>query len=203
MMQSGSQDESLFEMPEQVPVDLQKTGRIGPWVRKSVAVPYKNAWIQVEHHEVVDPSGANGIYGVVRYRHRALGCIPLHDDGTITLVGQHRYPLDRYFWEIPEGGGRPGHDPLEEMQRELQEETGLTARTWIPLGEIHLSNSCSDESALLWLARDLTEGVARPDSNEQIEVKRIPFQEALEQALDGRLTDSLSVVALLRAARLV
>lgn len=202
-MQSGGQDDTIFELSADVPPDLQKVGQVGPWVRKSVAVPYRNAWIQVEHHEVLDPSGANGIYGVVRYRHRALGCIPLHADGTITLVGQHRYPLDRYFWEIPEGGGRPGCDPLEEMQRELLEETGLTARTWISLGELHLSNSCSDESALLWLARDLTEGVARPDSNEQLAVRRILFQDAVEQALDGRLTDSLTVAALLRAAHLV
>lgn len=202
-MPHPEQEESLFEMSAKVPPELQQGITIGPWTRKTVAVPYRNPWIQVEHHEVIDPSGANGIYGVVHYRHLALGCIPLHDDGTITMVGQHRYPFDRYFWEIPEGGGRPGHDPLSEIQRELAEETGLVAKTWIPLGEAHLSNSTTDETAMLWLAKDLVEGKASPEGVEQIETKRIPFQEAVQQAIDGRLTDSLTVIALLRAARIV
>lgn len=195
-------DETFQDLPIHDP-HAERGVAVGPWTRKSVSVPYRNAWIQVEHHEVVDPSGSEGIYGVVRFRHRALGCIPLHDDGTITLVGQHRYPLDRYFWEIPEGGGRPGHDPLEEMKRELAEETGLVAATWIPLGGIDMSNSVTDETALLWLARDLSQGESHPESVEQIETRRIPFSEAVEQAIDGRLTDSLTVVALLRAARLL
>lgn len=197
-----SQDETLFDLAA-IPGAKPSGKRIGPWLRKSVSVPYRNDWIQVEHHDVVDPSGADGIYGVVRFRHVALGCVPLHDDGTVTLVGQHRYPLDRYFWEIPEGGGRPGCDHLEEMKRELAEETGLVARSWIPLGEIHTSNSVTDETAFIWLARDLTEGEPDPEPNEQLETKRVPFQEAVQQALDGRLTDSITVVALLRAARIV
>jgi len=201
MNQPDPQDETLFELStDRVVEPFGK--RIGPWTRKSVTVPYRNPWIQVEHHEVLDPSGANGIYGVVRFRHVALGCVPLHDDGTVTLVGQHRYPLDRYFWEIPEGGGRPGQDPLEEMKRELAEETGLVARIWIPLGETHTSNSVTDETAILWLARDLTEGPANPEPREQIETRRIPLEEAVRQALDGRLTDSISIVALLRAAQI-
>jgi len=196
----NNSDETSSEFPV-LDADAEHGVPVGPWTRRSVTVPYRNPWIQVEHHEVLDPSGAEGIYGVVRFRHRALGCVPLHEDGTVTLVGQHRYPLDRYFWEIPEGGGRPGFDPLEEMKRELAEETGIEASTWIPLGEVHLSNSVSDESGLLWLARDLKQGAAHPESAEQIETLRIPFQEAVQQAVDGRLTDSLTVVALLRAAQ--
>lgn len=177
--------------------------RIGPWLRRSVSVPYRNAWIQVEHHDVLDPSGAEGIYGVVRIRHRALGVVPLHADGTVTLVGQHRYPLDAYTWEIPEGGGRPDCDPLDEIRRELAEETGLRARTWIPLGEIQTSNSVTDEVAMLWLARDLEEGEASPESVEELATRRIPFREAVEMALDGRLVDAITVAALLRATRFV
>lgn len=203
MTSPGPRDETLFELPVSDTPQESRGHAVGPWTCRALSVPYRNPWIQVEHHEVLDPSGAEGIYGVVRFRHLALGCVPLHADGTVTLVGQHRYPLDRHFWEIPEGGGRPGHDPLDEIKRELAEETGLKARTWIPLGEIHTSNSVTDERGLLWLARDLEEGEASPESVEQIETMRIPFQEAVQWALDGRLTDSLSVVALLRAARIV
>ena len=186
----------LVELP---PEDDDRT-RIGPWVRRSVAVPYANPWIQVEHHNVLDPAGRPGVYGVVRFKHIALGCVPLHADGTITLVGQHRYPLDQWSWEIPEGGGSKERDPLEEMQRELREETGLSASEWIPLGVLHTSNSVSDETAMLWLARDLTDGQNQLDSTEgDMQVKRIPFAEALEMALDGRLTDSITLAALVRA----
>jgi len=174
--------------------------RIGPWTRNSVATVYTNPWIQVEHHRVVDPAGRAGVYGVVRFRHRALGCVPLHADGTVTLVGQHRYPLDSWSWEIPEGGGDPDADSLAEMRRELAEETGLAAREWIPLGPLHPSNSVSDEVATLWLARDLEPGTATPESTESdMRSTRIPFSQAVEMALDGRLTDAITVVALLRA----
>lgn len=193
-------DETSSFLIELAPDDVEGI-KIGPWLRKSTSVPYANPWIQVEHHEVRDPAGRAGVYGVVRFRHVALGCVPLHDDGTITLVGQHRYPLDLWSWEIPEGGGRKDHDPLEEMQRELREETGLAAKEWTPLGKLHTSNSVSGETAILWLARGLTEGANQLDSTEgDMQVKRIPFTEALEMALDGRLTDSITVAALVRAS---
>jgi len=174
--------------------------KIGPWVRRSTTVPYLNPWIQVEHHEVTDPAGKHGVYGVVKFQHFALGCVPLHEDGTITLVGQHRYPLDLWTWEIPEGGGRKDHEPLAEIQRELREEAGLTGTEWIPLGKLHTSNSVTDETAHLWLVRGLSQGPNELDSTEgDIEVKRIPFTEAVEMALDGQMTDAISVVSLLRA----
>ncbi len=199
----STNDETYPELPVFGGDDDTPGVPVGPWKRRSLMVPYRNPWIQVEHHEVLDPSGSEGIYGVVRYHHRALGCVPLHDDGTVTLVGQHRYPLDRWFWEIPEGGGRPDADPLEEMRRELEEETGLRAGTWIPLGNLHLSNSVSDECAHLWLARDLQQGQAHPEPVERLELKRIPLAEAVQQAMDGTITDAMSVAALLRAGRLL
>ncbi len=184
-----------------IPADEIEGVQVGPWVRRSSSVPYTNPWIQVEHHEVTDPAGRTGIYGVVRFRHIALGCVPLHDDGTVTLVGQHRYPLDMWSWEIPEGGGGKDLEPVEEMKRELREEAGLTAKEWIPLGNLQPSNSVTDEQAILWLARGLTEVKNQLDSTEgDLQVKRIPFQEAVEMALDGRLTDAISVAALVRAA---
>lgn len=176
---------------------------IGPWTRLSTAVPYDNAWIRVEHHEVLDPSGRAGVYGVVRYKHIALGVVPLHDDGTVTLVGQHRYALDSWSWEIPEGGGRLDKDPLTEAQRELLEETGLEAAAWRPLGLVHLSNSVSDETGHLWLAEGLVQHVPCPESTEELRLWRLPLAEAIEMALDGRITDSMSVIALLRVAQLL
>lgn len=185
----------------EIPNEENETVNIGPWVRKSTSVPYVNPWIQVEHHEVKGPAGRSGVYGVVRFKHIGLGCVPLHADGTVTLVGQHRYPLDEWSWEIPEGGGRKGQELLEEIKRELREESGLIATEWIPLGKIHTSNSVCDEVAHMWLARGLTEGANQLDSTEgDMKVKRVPFTEALEMALDGRLTDAISVVALVRAA---
>ncbi|HNY30064.1 MAG TPA: NUDIX hydrolase [Fibrobacteria bacterium] len=174
--------------------------QIGPWIRTSRAVTYNNPWIRVEHHEVEDPSGRQGIYGLVHFKNRALGCVPLHDDGTVTLVGQHRYPLDRWTWEIPEGGGRMDVDPLVEMQRELLEETGLAATQWIPLGLLHPSNSVCDEEASLWLARGLAEGELHRESTEgDMKLLRVPLPEAVAMALDGRITDAISVAGLLRA----
>lgn len=185
----------------EIPGEESEGAQVGPWLRKASSVPYANPWIQVEHHEVKDPAGRSGVYGVVRFKHVALGCVPLHDDGTVTLVGQHRYPLDEWSWEVPEGGGRKDHPPLEEIQRELREETGLAASEWIPLGKLHTSNSVCDETAHLWLARGLTEGANQLDSTEgDMKVKRVPFKEVLEMALDGRLTDAISVAAIVRAA---
>ena len=173
---------------------------VGPWRRGAVATVYVNQWIRVEHHEVTDPTGRPGVYGVVRFRNRALGCVPLHEDGTVTLVGQHRYPLNLWSWEIPEGGGGLDNDPLDEIRRELLEEAGLSAREWIPLGNLHTSNSVSDETATLWLARGLEQGKADPESTEgDMRLWRLPFAEAVEMALDGRLTDAITVAGLLRA----
>ena len=181
--------------------DLEAT-KIGPWIRRSTSVPYVNPWIQIEHHEVTDPSGKAGIYGVVRFKHFALGCVPLHDDGTVTLVGQHRYPLDVWSWEIPSGGGRKDREILPEMMRELKEETGLDGTEWIELGSLQTSNSVTDEKAFIWLVRGLREGSNQPESTEgDLEVKRVPFAEAVEMAYNGQLTDAISVAGLLRAAR--
>lgn len=196
----SADDPSTSDLLEDVPGAESDACRIGPWTRLSVATPYANRWIQVEHHEVLDPSGKPGIYGVVRFRHRALGCVPLHPDGTVTLVGQFRYPLGQWSWEIPEGGGQSDLDPLQEMKRELAEETGLSATEWIPMGLLHTSNSVSDETAHIWIARGLSEGKPAPESTEEgMKCTRVPFAEALAMALDGRITDAITVAGLTRA----
>ncbi|MCA9803752.1 MAG: NUDIX hydrolase [Cyanobacteria bacterium HKST-UBA02] len=174
-----------------------------PWKTQGTRLIYDNAWITVREDEVVRPDGEKGIYGVVHFKNKAIGVLALTPDRHLYLVGQHRYPLDLYSWEIPEGGCPEDEDPLEAAQRELQEETGLTARNWKLLGTAHLSNSVSDELALWYLATDLVEGEASPEGTEELLVKKVPFEDAVTMAIEGEITDSLSVLAITNLAVLL
>ncbi|MFN8634680.1 MAG: NUDIX hydrolase [Chloroflexota bacterium] len=171
----------------------------GPWRTLSTRPIYANPWIAVREDQVIRPDGNPGIYGVVEFQHWAIAVVPLTDDGDTILVGQYRYTLDLYSWEIPEGGGEKSETPLEAAQRELLEEAGLTARRWTYLGEAHLSNSATDEVGCVFLAEDLTFGEAAPEGTEEIQVRRLPFAKAVEMALTGEISDALAVVGLLRA----
>ncbi|RMF52772.1 MAG: NUDIX hydrolase [Bacteroidetes bacterium] len=168
-----------------------------PWQTLASRKVYDNPWITVREDTVITPAGEPGIYGVVHYKNRALGVIPIDHEGCLYLVGQYRYPLGVYSWEIPEGGGKLDRDPLSEIQRELAEETGLTARRWRLLLRMHLSNSVSDEEALIYLAWDLQPGPPRPEGTEKLQIWRLPFWEAIERLHAGQFTDSLTVAGLL------
>ncbi len=174
-----------------------------PWQTLSSRLIYDNPWITVREDQVIDPSGKPGIYGVVHYKNLALGAIPIDEEGYTYLVGQYRYPLNLYSWEIPEGGGKIGVDPLAEIQRELWEETGLRARCWKLLLRMHLSNSVSDELALIYLAWGLEPGKAQPESTERLSHLRLPLYEAIEWVHAGKITDSLSVAGLLYVENLL
>jgi ADP-ribose pyrophosphatase len=179
------------------------TSSSNPWKRISTRLVYENAWIRVREDEVVTPTGKPGIYGVVEPR-IAIGVVPLTDANEIYLVGQHRYPLDVYSWEIPEGGGEEGEPLLTTAERELREETGLIASSWEQLGgEIHVSNCHSSERGFLFTARGLTQAGAAPDETELLQLKKVPFREALTMVEKGTITDSLSIIAILRTARLL
>jgi ADP-ribose pyrophosphatase len=174
----------------------------GPWTRRSRRVAYENAWITIWHDEVTRPDGAPGVYGVVHFANLAAGVLVLDDADRVLLVGQHRYALDAWSWEIPEGGVPAGETPLEGARRELIEETGVEAADWRELATVHLSNSVSDELAILFFATGLTHGIAAPDGTEALEVRWLPFEEVLAMALDGRITDAMTVVAVERLALL-
>lgn len=173
-----------------------------PWRMLKTRVVYDNPWIRVREDDVIRPDGAPGIYGVVHYKNRAIGVLPVDEEGYTYLVGQYRYTLDSYSWEIPEGGGAEGEDPVEAAKRELREETGLEARAWRTLARAHLSNSVGDEDAIIFLATDLLRGEAEPEGTEKLELMRVKFEEALRMVLDGEITDSMSVIAILRYALL-
>ena len=174
--------------------------RVSPWRRLSRRTAYENAWLTVWHDDVVRPDGEPGIYGVVHYANLAVGVVALDRDDRVALVGQFRYTLDRYSWEIPEGGVPADEDPLDGARRELREETGLEAARWLELGRADLSNSISDETAFFFLATDLVDGVASPDGTEELELRWVPFDETLAMTFDGRITDALSVLAIQRVA---
>mgnify|MGYP000597035832 CR=1 FL=1 len=170
-----------------------------PWTVKSVARAFENDWMVIDTYDVTHPGGAPGAYSVMRPRRLAVGVLPIEADGSVHLVGQWRFPLKRYSWEMPEGGAEPGEPALDCAKRELAEETGLTAGSFEIVLEMDMSNSLTDERAVIFLATDLTAGVAQPDAVEVLRHRRAPFLEVLARATDGRIRDSLTVAALLRA----
>jgi 8-oxo-dGTP pyrophosphatase MutT (NUDIX family) len=171
-----------------------------PWTTLDQRAIYENPWIAVREDRVLRPDGTPGIYGVVHFKNLAVGVLPVEDDGSIWLVGQYRYPLDVYSWEIPEGGCPEGEDPAVTARRELREETGLTAATLERIAHAHLSNSVSDEYGIIFRATGLSSGESSPEGSERIEVKRVAWAAAWDWLKRGRITDSLSVIALLHEA---
>lgn len=168
------------------------------WVRLSEKKEYENPWISVSEHQVINPSGNNGIYGVVHFKNLAIGIVPMDEEGHIYMVGQFRYVLGKFSLEIPEGGGPVGTDPLESAKRELKEETGLEAKSWEKLFEMDTSNSVTDERAIVYLATGLVQGDASPEETEELTVSKIHLNQAYQMVLDGEITDSISVVAILK-----
>lgn len=175
----------------------------GPWTTKSVEERYSTPWISVSHHEVIDPSGADGIYGVVHFKNIAVGVVPLDDHLNTWIVGQYRYPTKAYSWEIPEGGGRRDKPALESAQRELREETGIEAEHWTEVLQMDLSNSASDEQAIIYVAQGLSFHEAQPDHNEELALRKLPFDELFGMVMRGELRDSLTVAAVLKVQLLL
>ncbi|GGA96628.1 NUDIX domain-containing protein [Puia dinghuensis] len=169
-----------------------------PWTVLAERPVYDNKWIGVTEYDVLNPSGGKGIYGKVHFKGLAIGILPLDEEGYTWLVGQYRFPLDAYSWEIPEGGGDFAVSPIESARRELKEETGLVAKEYTLIQEMHLSNSVSDERAFIFLARGLHQEEATPEETEQLVVRRVAFDEAFEMVLRGEITDSIAVAGILK-----
>jgi len=171
-----------------------------PWECKSSRVIYENPWIKVVEDEVIRPNKTNGIYGKVHFKNKAIGIIPVDDNLNTWLVGQYRYTLNEYSWEIPTGGVPFEENTLDGAKRELKEETGLTAAKWTKLLKIHTSNSVTDEYGYVFLAEDLTQGEMNWDDTEELQIKKLPLKKALEMVMGNQITDSLSITGILRAA---
>ena len=167
-----------------------------PWTIIDQETVYNNNWISLIHHNVLNPSGGKGIYGKVHFKNKAIGVVPLDAEGFTYLVGQYRFTINEYSWEIPEGGCPHEEASLDAAKRELLEETGLKAEQWQSLGTAHLSNSVSDEIAEYFLATQLSQHEAEPEETEQLIVKRLPITTVFEMVHNGTIKDALSILAL-------
>jgi len=169
-----------------------------PWKTINTKEAYDNPWIQVTHRDVINPGGGEGIYGVVHFKNLAIGIIPLDEDMNTWLVGQYRYTMNEYTWEIPEGGGIIGVNPLEGAKRELEEETGITAANWLKITDLATSNSVTDERGVVYVARDLSYGEANPEESEDLRIKKLPFSEVVEMVMRGEITDSVAMIGIMK-----
>jgi 8-oxo-dGTP pyrophosphatase MutT (NUDIX family) len=169
-----------------------------PWTKISEEEKYDNPWVNVSEHQVLTPNGNPGIYGVVHFKNRAVGVIPIDQDGNTYLVGQYRYTLDEYSWEIPEGGCPEGESLLDSAKRELLEETGLEAEQWTKILKMHTSNSVTDEVAYTFVATQLVQGEAMPEDTEELQLWKMPLEDAFEMAMNGAIKDAFSLVSLFK-----
>lgn len=169
-----------------------------PWQTLSVEVKYDNPWIRVEEHQVINPAGNSGIYGTVSFKNRAVAIVPIFDNGDTLLVGQFRYPLQEYHWELPMGGAPGGESVLLCAQRELKEETGFSAGNWQQIMTMHLSNSITQEQGFVFVATELMAGEMELEETEDITVKRLPFEEVFQQVMSGEITDAMTVAAVMK-----
>jgi len=174
-----------------------------PWTTLSGEEKYENRWIRVTEYQVINPGGGRGIYGKIHFKNKGIGIIPVDNEGNTWLVGQYRYTLNEFHWEIPEGGAPLNEDPLTAAQRELKEETGLTAKKWTQLLRMNTSNSVTDEECLIYLAEDLQQGESElEDTEADLKVRKVPLKEALDMVVRGEISDSMSMMGLLMLGRI-
>ncbi len=174
-----------------------------PWKVLSAQTVYENAWIRVRVDTVLNPAGKDGIYGTVHFKNKALGIVPVDAEGYTWLVGQFRYPLHEYSWEIPMGGGKIGIDILESAKRELLEETGISAQEWSMIARVHTSNSVTDEEGFVFLAQNLAYHKSEPEETEVLQVRKVHLSEAVEMCMRSEITDAISVIGLMKVAKLL
>lgn len=170
------------------------------WKKLRSRVVWENDWMRVFEDEVINPGGGRNQYGYVHFKNRAIAIIPLDADANVWLVGQERYTLNAWSWELPMGGALLAENPLDAAKRELKEETGLRAKTWTEVMRLHPSNSITDELGIVYLAEDLIEGAADPEETEDLEVLKLPLDAAIAMVNAGEITDAMSVAGLLRMA---
>ena len=175
-----------------------------PWKSLKSEIKYNNLWIEVAEHQVINPGGGQGIYGKVHFKNIAVGVIPIDEDNNTWIVGQHRFTLNEFSWEIPEGGAPIGEELIDCAKRELKEETGLVADSYELILKMHTSNSATDEVAYVFLAKGLTQGESNLEETESdLQVKKMSFEKAYQMVMSGEITDSMSVAGILKAANIL
>ena len=184
-------------------MEKERETELNKWKLKSTKKVYDNPWITVEHDEVITPTGTDGVYGRVHFKNKAIAIIPIDTDLNTWIVGQYRYTLKEYSWELPMGGGPVGEDILASAQRELQEETGILASQWTQILRLHTSNCVCDEEAFVYVAEGLSFGETSFDETEDLKIKRIPFADLVQMCLDGRITDAITVAGVLAYERIL
>jgi 8-oxo-dGTP pyrophosphatase MutT (NUDIX family) len=168
------------------------------WKKLSSRKVFENNWITVFEDQVLNPGGGENLYGHVHFKNMAVAILPIDADDHTWLVGQSRYTLGAYSWELPMGGVPMDEALLDGAKRELAEETGLRADTWRELMRLHTSNSITDESGIVFMATDIHIGEAAPEESEDISIRRMHIDAAIEMVKRGEITDAISVAALLR-----
>lgn len=169
-----------------------------PWITNSSEMVYESPWISVTKHDVLNPASKPATYSVVHFKGLAIGVLALDNELNTWLVGQWRYPVNEYSWEIPEGGGALDVEPVESAKRELKEETGIIAKNYQEIMRMHLSNSATDELAIVYIATGLSFENAEPEESEVLQLKKIPFNEAYEWVMNGKITDAITVASILK-----
>jgi ADP-ribose pyrophosphatase len=182
---------------------MNETSERNPWKTLNKEIKFDTPWITVTKHDVLNPAGKPSLYGVVSFKNIAIGILPLDENNNTWIVGQWRYPLGQYSWEIIEGGGSHDVDPIESAKRELKEETGIIASNYTEICRIHTSNSVTDEYGIIYVAKGLEFAESEPEESEILHVKKVPFQSAYEMVMNGQITDSLSMVAILKTKILI
>lgn len=168
------------------------------WKKLSSRTVFENDWMEVREDHVINPGGGENQYGYVHFKNRAVAILPMDSDNNTWLVGQQRYTLGEWSWELPMGGAPLDETPLAAAIRELKEETGLSADSWTEFMRLHTSNSITDEFAVVFLAEGLTEGEPEFEETEDLEIRKLPLADAVEMVISGEITDAISVAALLR-----
>ncbi|HMO02144.1 MAG TPA: NUDIX hydrolase [Oligoflexia bacterium] len=170
-----------------------------PWQTLSSKVIYQNRWIKLREDQVIQPKGAPGIYSVLEIP-PAVAIVALDESWKVCLVGQWRYTQNKFSWEIPGGSSEKTIGSiLENAKRELLEETGISAEIWEPLGTIDNSNGATNDTAHLFLARSLKVGKPAFEETEDIQIKWIHFDEAIDLVFKDQISESCSVACLLKA----
>lgn len=174
-----------------------------PWETIDNEIVYSNNWVDIKHNNVITPAGTNGIYGVVHFKNIAVAILPLDNQLNTFLVGQYRFPLQEYSWELPMGGSPLGENILEGAKRELLEETGLVAEKWTEIAKTHTSNCVTDEVGYVFIAEELRQLAPMPEETEVLTIRKLPFSKVLEMAINGQITDAISLIAIFKTARIL